>query len=117
MKHLLISSVLLGACSSTAAQPAKPQSASDVVATVGSTSITLAEVDDGRFSSRDRLPQPEARAGAAAETADGHDDLVASKLMDQRPRPAGSSVRSSSKRKSGTRWRRLATSTSRTGNK
>src|SRR5712691_4495663 len=38
--------VLLAACSRTSAQQAKRPAQSDVVATVGSTPITLAEVDD-----------------------------------------------------------------------
>ena len=38
--------MLLTACSRTSAQPAKQFAPADVVATVGSTSITLAEVDD-----------------------------------------------------------------------
>jgi protein-disulfide isomerase len=43
--QFVVITLLLTACS-TSAQPAKRQAASDVVATVGSTSITLGEVDD-----------------------------------------------------------------------
>src|SRR5262245_53761235 len=38
--------VVAAACSSTSAQPARRMAQSDVVATVGSKSITLAELDD-----------------------------------------------------------------------
>ena len=44
--HFVAAGALLTACSSTSAQPAKRQTATDVVATVGPTSITLAQVDD-----------------------------------------------------------------------
>jgi protein-disulfide isomerase len=48
MRQLIFSAALalLTACSSTAAQPARPLSPADVVATVGSTKITLAQVDE-----------------------------------------------------------------------
>src|SRR6266850_1113255 len=78
------------ACSSTSAQPAKRMTPSDVVATVGSTSITLAEVDDkalqqptGSFGSM-KLSQAlyEARRIAV-------DDLVANTLLDQEAKSRG----------------------------
>ncbi len=91
MRHLLISSVLLGAaCSSTSAQPPKTQSASDVVATVGSTSITLAEVDERA------LQQPATNFGslklgqALYESRRlAIEDIVANKLMDQEAKARG----------------------------
>src|SRR5207247_700190 len=47
MRKCLVAGVgLLFVSCSTSAQPIKPQSASDVVATVGATSITLAQVDE-----------------------------------------------------------------------
>jgi len=47
MKRLMLCSALLAAaCSSTAAQPSKSQQSTDVVATVGSTSVTLSQVDE-----------------------------------------------------------------------
>jgi protein-disulfide isomerase len=45
VRALLAASVLVVACSSSAQQPNRVQGPSDVVATVGNTSITLAEVD------------------------------------------------------------------------
>jgi protein-disulfide isomerase len=45
-KHLLAAAVLLFTACSTEAQPARQPAPGDVVATVGSTSITLAEVDE-----------------------------------------------------------------------
>ena len=55
----LLLAALLTACSSTAAQQSRQPSASDVVATVGSTSITLAQVDDKA------LQQPASNFGSA----------------------------------------------------
>src|SRR5437762_7768982 len=46
MRISLAALALLFASCSTSAQPIKPQTASDVVATVGATSITLAQVDE-----------------------------------------------------------------------
>src|SRR5262245_46573120 len=91
MKHLLISTVLLGAaCSSTSAQPSKTQAPADVVAMVGSTSITLAEVDERA------LQQPATNFGSlklgqalyeARRMA--VEELVANKLMDQEAKSRG----------------------------
>jgi protein-disulfide isomerase len=91
MKQLLISSVIVAAaCSSTSAQPPKLQSPSDVVATVGSTSITLSEVDEkalqqpvGNFGSL-KLGQAlyEARRLAV-------EDIVANRLMDAEAKARG----------------------------
>ena len=54
----MAAALLLTACSSTSAQPARRQSASDVVATAGAVSITLAQVDDKA------LEQPVANFGS-----------------------------------------------------
>jgi protein-disulfide isomerase len=91
MRPLLISTVLLGAaCSSTSAQPSKSQSPADVVATVGSTSISLAEVDERA------LQQPvtnfgSLKLGQALYEARrmAVEDLVANKLMDQEAKSRG----------------------------
>jgi protein-disulfide isomerase len=81
--------VVAGACSSTSAQ--SPRLApTDVVATVGSTSITLAEVDEKA------LQQPASSFGAErlfqalydARRA-ALDDLVATKLLDQEAKARG----------------------------
>ena len=87
--HFVIITLLLTACS-TSAQPAKRQAASDVVATVGSTAITLGEVDDkalqqptGNFGGM-KLSQAlyEARRSTVEE-------LVAAVLMDQEAKARG----------------------------
>jgi protein-disulfide isomerase len=81
---------LLTACSPTAAQQSKRPAPTDVVATVGSTSITLAEVDDKA------LQQPAANFGSVklgvalyqARRA-ALDDLVATTLMDSAAKAEG----------------------------
>ncbi len=80
--------VLLAACSSSA-QQAKRLSGSDVVATVGATPITLAEVDDkaleaptSNFSGKLSQALYEARRAAL-------DEIVASKLMDDAAKAQG----------------------------
>jgi protein-disulfide isomerase len=86
MKRLLFVSavVLVTACSSTSAQQTRRPAQGDVVATVGSASITLAEVDDKA------LQQPAGNFGSvkllqalyeARRTA--LDELVATKLLDE----------------------------------
>jgi len=79
-----ILALLLTACSSTAAQQARTQAPSDVVATVGSTSITLAQVDEralqqstGTFAGM-KLSQALYEARRAAV-----DDMVDDALIDQ----------------------------------
>ena len=81
--------VVFAGCSSSAQQPRRPNP-NDVVATVGSTAITLGEVDDkaleqqaGSFGSV-KLSQAlyEARRLAL-------DDIVANRLMDEEARKAG----------------------------
>lgn len=94
MKKLWIGAVVLAAacsaCSSTAAQAARQLAPTDVVATVGSTPITLAEVDDkalqqpvASFGSV-RLAQALYEARRAAV-----EDIVASTLLDQEARARG----------------------------
>jgi protein-disulfide isomerase len=87
--QFVVITLLLTACS-TSAQPAKRQVASDVVATVGSTSITLGEVDDkalqqptGNFGGM-KLSQAlyEARRSTVEE-------LVANLLIDQEAKSRG----------------------------
>jgi protein-disulfide isomerase len=91
MRVLLLSTLLLAAaCSATSAQPPKAVSPSDVVATVGSTSITLAEVDEKA------LQQPVASFGSVklvqalyeARRA-AIDEIVGTKLMDQEAKARG----------------------------
>jgi len=86
MKTLTLAAMLaiLTGCSQTSAQQAKRPAANDVVATVGTTSITLAEVDDKA------LEQPVANFGSVklsqalfeARRA-ALDELVAGKLLDE----------------------------------
>src|SRR5215213_2477283 len=80
--------VLLAACSSSAQQQKRP-AGNDVVATVGGTSITLAEVDDkaldapaSNFSGKLSQALYEARRAAL-------DEIVASKLMDEAAKTQG----------------------------
>jgi protein-disulfide isomerase len=87
--QFVVITLLLTACS-TSAQPAKRQVASDVVATVGSTSITLGEVDDKA------LQQPTSNFGgmklaqalyeARRATVE---ELVANLLIDQEAKSRG----------------------------
>jgi SurA N-terminal domain len=81
---------LLTACSPTAAQQSKRLAPTDVVATVGSTSITLAEVDDKA------LQQPTAnfgnvKLGVAVYQARraALDELIATTLMDAAAKAQG----------------------------
>jgi protein-disulfide isomerase len=91
MKPLFLSPlVLAAACSATSAQPPKTLSPSDVVATVGSASITLAEVDEKA------LQQPAANFGSVKLVQALYearrmavDDIVANKLMDQEAKARG----------------------------
>jgi protein-disulfide isomerase len=94
MKKLWIgAAVLAAACSAyswTAAQPPRQPAPTDVVATVGSTSITLADVDEKALQQpvtsfgSVRLVQALYEARRAAI-----DDLVASTLLDQEARARG----------------------------
>src|SRR5438270_8468813 len=82
--------LLLAACSSGLAQQPRTQSSSDVVATVGSTTITLAQVDDralqqpaSNFASM-KLSQAIYEARRAAL-----DELVGNLLIDQEAKTRG----------------------------
>ncbi len=87
---LLCAVVLLTACSSTSAQPSKRMSPTDVVATVGGRSITLAEVDDKALQQpatsfgNVRLAQALYDARRAAI-----DELVANALMEEEAKTRG----------------------------
>jgi protein-disulfide isomerase len=90
IRNLIAILLLVTACSSTSAQPAKRMAPSDVVATVGSTSVTLSEVDDkalqqpaGNFGSM-KLSQALYEARRAAV-----EDLVANALLDQEAKARG----------------------------
>ena len=90
IRNLVAILLFVTACSSTSAQPAKRMAPSDVVATVGSTSITLSEVDDkalqqsaGNFGSM-KLSQALYEARRAAV-----DDLIANALLDQEAKARG----------------------------
>jgi protein-disulfide isomerase len=81
---------LLTACSSTSAQPSKRLMPTDVVATVGSASITLAEVDDKA------MQQPVSNFGSVRLAVALYqarraalDDLVAARLMDDAAKAQG----------------------------
>ncbi len=91
MKPFLISTAFLAAaCSSTSAQPSKPPAPTDVVATVGSKSLTLAQVDDRA------LQQPASNFGnvklaqALYEARrQAIDEIVADTLMEQEAKSRG----------------------------
>jgi protein-disulfide isomerase len=91
MKRLLIgTAILFAACSAGSAQQVKRPAPTDVVATVGPVSITLAEVDDkalqqpaGNFGSA-RLGQALFEARRAAL-----DEMVSSLLIDQEAKSRG----------------------------
>jgi protein-disulfide isomerase len=86
----LLAAALLTACSTSSAQSARQPSPADVVATVGSTSITLAEVDEKALAQSTsnfggmKLSQAlyEARRNAL-------DDLVSNILIDQEAKNRG----------------------------
>jgi protein-disulfide isomerase len=90
LTHFIAAGLLLTACSSTSAQPTKRPSPTDVVATVGATSITLAQVDDKALEQSAssfgamKLSQAlyEARRSAV-------DELIATALMDQEAKTRG----------------------------
>jgi protein-disulfide isomerase len=89
-RHLVAAVLFLTACSRTSAQPAKRFAPSDVVATVGATSITLAEVDDRA------LQQPASNFGGIKLSQALYearraavDELIATTLMDQEAKSRG----------------------------
>jgi protein-disulfide isomerase len=90
LTHFAAAALLLTACSSSSAQSARRQSATDVVATIGTTSITLGQVDEkaleqpvSAFGSM-KLSQAlyEARRNAV-------DELIATALLDQEAKARG----------------------------
>ena len=92
MKKLALAALIavLTSCSSTSAQQAKRLTPSDVVATVGSAPITLAEVDDKA------LDQPASNFGSAKLSQALYearraalDELVANRLMDDAAKAQG----------------------------
>ena len=90
IRTLIAILLFVTACSSTSAQPAKRPAPSDVVATVGSTSITLSEVDEKALqqstssfgSMKLSLALYEARRAAI-------DDLIANALLDHEAKARG----------------------------
>src|SRR5262245_46817950 len=82
--------VVLGVACSTSAQPTKQQSPSDVVATVGSTPVTLAEVDARALrrsaSNYGDLPLQQAIYEARRQAVD---EIVASQLIDREAKAQG----------------------------
>src|SRR2546428_10608274 len=80
--------IVVAACSSTAAQQARHPAPADVVATVGATSITLAEVDEKALEQTSpggvKLSQALYDARRAAL-----DDLIAAHLIDDAAKTRG----------------------------
>jgi protein-disulfide isomerase len=90
LRSLVAVLVCVTACSSTSAQPTKQLSPNEVVAKVGATSITLAEVDDKA------LQQPTSAFGSMKLSQAVYEarratieDLVANALMDQEAKARG----------------------------
>jgi protein-disulfide isomerase len=86
----IAAATLLTACAPTSAQPAKRQAATDVVATVGATSITLAQVDDKA------LEQPASNFGGIKLSQalyearrNAVEELIATALLDQEAKKRG----------------------------
>ena len=90
IRSLVAVLIFVTACSSTSAQPAKQLSPTDVVAKVGATSITLAEVDEKALqqptSSFGSMKLSQAIYEARRATVE---DLVANALMDQEAKTRG----------------------------
>jgi protein-disulfide isomerase len=88
--HLLAAGLLLFAACSSAAQPARMQLPGDVVATVGSTSITLAQVDEKALqmpvSSFGNLKLSQALFEARRVALD---DIIGDTLIDQEAKAKG----------------------------
>jgi hypothetical protein len=118
MKRLFFGAgvVILTACSATSAQQARRPAQSDVVATVGTTSITLAEVDDkalqqpaGNYGGEKLLQALyEARRSAL-------DEIVADTLMDAAAKAAGIDRAALVEKEITRRWRRSPSRRSRRG--
>jgi protein-disulfide isomerase len=91
MKPLLLATlVLAAACSSTSAQPSRHPAPNEVVATVGSKSITLAEVDE-RALQQSTANFPSVRLAQALYDARraAIDEIVATTLLDAEARARG----------------------------
>lgn len=89
--HKMISAAaiaLLTACSSTSAQPARRLAPNEVVATVGSASITLAEVDDKALEQTAPAGVKLSQALYDARRA-ALDDLIAARLIDDAAKVQG----------------------------
>src|SRR5215475_4875735 len=87
---VLAAAALAAACSSTSAQPSKPLAPSDVVATVGTRSITLADVDEKA------LQQPASTFGSVRLSQalyearrQAIDEMVSDTLLDQEAKSRG----------------------------
>jgi len=91
MKQALLGlALVLSACSPTSAQPAKTQAPGDVVATVGSRSITLAQVDEKALQQPTASFGPVTLAQALYEARRGAiDEIVANLLLDQEAKARG----------------------------
>lgn len=91
MKPLLLSTVLFAAaCSATSAQPSKPLSPSEVVATVGSKSITLAEVDEKALQqSTANFPSVKLVQALYEARRTAIDEIVATTLLDAEAKARG----------------------------
>lgn len=91
MKPLLFSTLLFaGACSSTSAQPSRPLAPTEVVATVGSKSITLAEVDDSALQqSTANFPSVKLVQALYEARRAAIDEIVASTLLDAEAKARG----------------------------
>src|ERR1051326_6078302 len=88
--HFIVATLLLTACSSMSAQPAKRQSSNDVVATVGAVSNTLPQVDDKALeqpvTNFGSLKLSQALYEARRNTVD---ELVANALLEQEAKARG----------------------------
>jgi hypothetical protein len=90
MKKVLFSGivVVLTACSQTSAQQARRPAQTDVVATVGSTPITLAEVDDRALQQQATGGMKLSQALYEARRA-ALDEIVSTKLLDEAAKAQG----------------------------
>lgn len=84
----ILSAALLVACSTSSAQSARQPAPNEVVATVGSTSITLAQVDEKAL---EQQTQPGMKLSQALYEArrSALDDLIAQTLFDQEAKARG----------------------------
>jgi protein-disulfide isomerase len=90
LTHFAAAAALLTACSSTSAQPAKRQTATDVVATVGPTSITLAQVDDKALEqSASSFGSMKLSHALYEARRNAIEELIANTLIDQEAKARG----------------------------